>query len=98
MGWGDCGTDSKGRPIGYYFEAECDEPGCPNRIDRGLSFACGGMHGETEYGCEKYFCSQHLESVYADDEAETLLCEGKFVCRVCSEQAVKHFKEYGGEK
>lgn len=60
MGWGHCGHDSNGRPIGYSIEAFCDHPGCKKEIDRGLSYACGGMHGETEWGCEKYFCSDHL--------------------------------------
>ena len=34
MGWGNCGTDSQGRPIGYIFEAICDHPGCKEKIDR----------------------------------------------------------------
>lgn len=59
MGWADCGTDSRGRPIGYAFEATCDEPGCEENIDRGLSHACGGMHGE-DSSCEGYFCPAHL--------------------------------------
>lgn len=66
MGWGNCGTDSKDRPIGYLFEATCDFSGCDKRIDRGLDFACGSMHGFSEYGCEGYFCHNHLYySVYS---------------------------------
>jgi hypothetical protein len=53
MGWGDCGIDSQGRPIGYSFEAVCDHPECNEVIDRGLSHACGDMHGEDEISCEK---------------------------------------------
>ena len=60
MGWGDCGFDSTGRPIGYLHDATCDEPGCTEQIDRGLAHACGGMHGEFDEYCEKYFCSEHL--------------------------------------
>ncbi len=62
MGWANCGEDSKGRPIGYAHEATCDEPGCDATIDRGLSYACGGMHGDDdpEGSCEGYFCSAHL--------------------------------------
>src|SRR5690242_1453939 len=63
MGWGDCGTDSKGRPIGYVHEATCDHPGCEEKIDRGLAYACGGMHGTGEGGCEGYFCYKHLYHV-----------------------------------
>ncbi len=47
MGWANCGEDSQGRPIGYAHEGICDHPGCEARIDRGLEFACGGMHGDT---------------------------------------------------
>lgn len=64
MGWGS-GEDRKGRPIGYNEPARCDHAGCLAEIDRGLSYACGGMHGdETAYGepicCEDYFCEKHL--------------------------------------
>jgi len=64
MGWSDCGTDSNGRPIGYGHPATCDEPGCDAKIDRGLSYACGGMHGgqdtQDDWCCEGYFCPKHL--------------------------------------
>lgn len=59
MGWAYCGTDSKGREIGYAIAATCDAPGCTAEIDRGVSYACGGMHGEDEHSCERYFCSSH---------------------------------------
>lgn len=76
MGWSNCGTDSKGRPIGYAFEAICDHPGCTKEIDRGLGYACGGMHGEDEHSCEGYFCEDHLYTAEYDDE-----CVG--VCEQC---------------
>jgi len=60
MGWAYCGQDSEGRDIGYSIEAICDEPGCDEKIDRGLAYACGGMHGFAEYGCDRYFCYKHL--------------------------------------
>ena len=60
MGWANCGTDSKGRPIGYAFEAVCDHPGCKAEIDRGLAHACGDMHGSDTYSCEGYYCEDHL--------------------------------------
>ena len=59
MGWANCGTDSKGRPIGYAHAATCDHPGCDAKIDRGLAYACGEMHGEDDGTCEGYFCEQH---------------------------------------
>lgn len=63
MGWANCGEDSKGRPIGYAHSATCDIDGCEASIDRGLSYACGGMHGEDVYSCEGYACDQHLTTV-----------------------------------
>lgn len=68
MGWADCGTDSKGRPIGYGHRATCDHPGCKAKIDRGLAYACGGMHGE-DPGCEGYFCGDHLW--FAENQGDT---------------------------
>ena len=76
MGWSDCGTDRNGRPIGYGHEATCDHKECNLKIDRGLAFACGGMHGEGEHFCEKYFCYEHLFFVVVNDES-------KFLCKDC---------------
>jgi hypothetical protein len=81
MGWGNCGEDSKGSPIGYLHPATCDHPGCNARIDRGLSYACGGMHGQNEADCEGYFCGQHLRHV--EDPAKTLLMPQ--LCFACAE-------------
>lgn len=87
MGWGNCGEDSRGRPIGYCHAARCDHPGCKAKIDRGLAYACGGMHGteclggdepidwSADFGaCEGYFCETHLRT--ADLEHD----DGKDVC------------------
>ena len=73
MSWADCGEDSRGRPIGYAFQGECDETGCPAVIDRGLGYACGGMHGFLDAACDGYFCPAHL---FANTD-------GQFVCRGC---------------
>lgn len=75
MSWSHCGKDSQGRDIGYAHAATCDHPGCEAQIDRGLSYACGGMHGATEHGCEKYFCSQHLEYTVDDGDEFVTVCE-----------------------
>jgi len=92
MGWGDCGTDSNGRPIGYVFEAICDFPGCDNRIDRGLSYACGAMHGQNEFDCEGYFCGEHL---HFPNDPENILEWRQPMCKKCNEK----FEEYKeGEK
>ena len=84
MGWAHCGTDSKGREIGYSIGATCDHPGCDEAIDRGLAFACGGMHGTgdihgRDVGCEGYFCGEHREVAWPDGE------DGKCAeyCRAC---------------
>jgi hypothetical protein len=81
MGWGDCGDDSEGRPIGYVFEAKCDHKGCEVKIDRGLSYACGGMHGTGHYvdfDCEKYFCSTHLYTIETEEGEVHSIC---FSCK-----------------
>ena len=77
MGWANCGTDSKGRPIGYAHDATCDHPGCDAKIHRGLSYACGDMHGEDEISCEGYFCEEHRVVVSVNGETHTvcLACE-----------------------
>lgn len=76
MGWGNCGTDSNGRPIGYVHEAECDHPDCSEKIDRGLSYVCGDMHGEDEVSCERYFCAKHRQEwVKQCDGRITVICD-----------------------
>ena len=76
MGWGNCGTDSNGRPLGYVFPAFCDHSGCNKKIDRGLSYACGGMHGEEEYSCEGYFCEDHRTCVETPAGDCISICHG----------------------
>lgn len=73
MGWSYCGKDSEGRDIGYSISATCDHPGCTAQIDRGLSYACGSMHGNTDYGCDKYFCHEHLMTVGSEHEGQLCL-------------------------
>lgn len=59
MGW-SLGYDSQWeRWIGYGVPAYCDHPGCLEKIDRGLSYVCGGEPYGGEYGCGLYFCSGH---------------------------------------
>lgn len=68
MGWSDCGDDEYGRPIGYAFQSQCDWPGCPEVIDRGLAYLCGDMHGGEDHkdgypACGRYFCYHHLHAM-----------------------------------
>ena len=74
MGWANCGIDSQGRPIGYAFEATCDDEGCTTEIDRGLAYACGAMHGEDVWSCDGYFCYEHLLITELPDGSYAQLC------------------------
>src|SRR5581483_5191352 len=48
------------RDIGYGVPAFCDHPKCSKRIDRGLSYICGGEPYGGEHGCGLFFCGEHL--------------------------------------
>jgi hypothetical protein len=105
MGWGDCGEDSKGRPIGYLFPAICDAPGCAAAIHRGLAYACGGMHGALEWACEGYFCEKHRGNclpIDGDTQAVCDACYAEARRRAIdqpddSSELIAHFEEWEGE-
>lgn len=60
MGWA-VGFDSRyDRDIGYGVPATCDHPGCGERIDRGLSYVCGGDAYGGDEGCGLFFCGRHM--------------------------------------
>jgi hypothetical protein len=59
MGW-SYGQNADGKEVGYGVAAVCEEPGCPNSIDRGLAYKCGPMHGSGADYCDGYFCPVHL--------------------------------------
>lgn len=89
MGWGDCGHDSAGRPIGYSAPAICDHPGCEEVINRGLSCKCGPMHGDNAgLTCEGYFCEKHRVVVETRPGtfARSELGEIVSVCPACAER------------
>lgn len=90
MGWADCGEDSKGRPIGYAFSdgVTCDHPGCETKIDRGLAFACGDMHGGDVWECERYFCEAHQHPFREPFEGRCLS-----VCAECLKANEKEIRE-----
>lgn len=105
MGWGDCGDDSRGRPIGYYHEATCDHPGCEAVIDRGLSYACGGMHGNECAGgcdevdwsadaevCDRYFCERHLRMPCLEHEDGADLW-APAMCFACADRLERAYRE-----
>ena len=60
MGWSIGYDDRWQRDIGYGVPAWCDHPDCNERIDRGLSYVCGGEPYGGERGCGLYFCERHL--------------------------------------
>ena len=55
MGWAH--GERNGREIGYGVEAKCDHPECNEIIDRGVSYACGGL---PDKGCGGFYCSMHI--------------------------------------
>lgn len=75
MGW-SLGFDSTWqRDIGYGVPAQCDQPGCEESIDRGISFVCGNAPYGGDNGCGLYFCYGHgggqdeCGHVFKDDPA-----------------------------
>lgn len=59
MNW-SIGYDSDwNRDIGYGVPSICDHPDCDQRINRGLSYVCGGEPYGGE-GCGLFFCQRHL--------------------------------------
>lgn len=105
MGWANCGEDSKGRPIGYAHEAQCDAPGCEAQIHRGLSYACGGMHGTSEWSCEGYFCEAHRSNCLPIDDQTEIVCDACYAEAKAwavahpddSPALIEHFTEWEGE-
>lgn len=103
MGWGNCGEDSKGRPIGYVWAATCDHPECIKQIDRGLAYACGGMHGNEalggypdnyefgEFVCEQYFCGDHLTTVIFEHEDGGEIWT-PFMCISCAKKFEEEYR------
>jgi hypothetical protein len=60
MGWSIGFDNNWNRDIGYGVPAICDYPECNEKIDRGLSYVCGGDPYGGEDGCGLFFCNKHL--------------------------------------
>jgi hypothetical protein len=56
MGWAV--GSHEGRDIGYGVPAICDQPGCEEKIDRGLGYVCG-QPWDGDEGCGLFFCMEH---------------------------------------
>lgn len=76
MSWSIGFDNNWNRDIGYGVPCECDHPDCNTKIDRGLSYVCGGEPYGGEKGCGLYFCEKH---------------GGGFLCERC-EKKKKPFK------
>lgn len=85
MGWAY--GEVNGREVGYSVEATCDKEGCEAKIDRGLAYCCGGMHGGDEYSCGGYFCSAHR--THPDREPPEGMPYWREMCESCCE-AIDH--------
>jgi nitric oxide reductase large subunit len=84
MGWADCGKNSKtGQNMGYGWPGVCHAKGCKEKIDRGLSYVCGGMHEGDIYGCGYYFCEKHLTMVWHPVTDEGIEQAGQ-LCHKCA--------------
>jgi hypothetical protein len=77
MGWGY--GIVQGKEVGYSVNATCEHEGCNEEIDRGLSYACGGMAGEDEYSCNGFFCEEHLINFVETDSGDSIM-----VCDNCA--------------
>jgi len=81
MGWGYT-TGEGGRDQGYIVPSLCDQPGCNEEIDRGLSFRCGEYRSDN--GCSNFFCDKHLQwFTLEDDEEENAGDAGIQFCDHC---------------
>ena len=86
MGYQVWEDERLGRFCGYGIPAQCDQPECRTKIDRGVSFLCGGARGG-DHGCGLAFCSEHRTTDYEIDADPTQLCD-----RCATEQPQYHPK------
>lgn len=93
MGWG-YGELWDGKKVGYSVRSACEHKGCKAKIDRGLAYACGGMHGADEISCDGYFCEKHLFLIRRWDTYELVT-----ICSECCDRndkaAAEEAKELG---
>ena len=82
MSWA-YGETASGKQAGYAVRCTCEHEGCKAQINRGLAYACGDSHGEDEFSCDGYFCSEHLYYVELKDVGTKQLCA---TCRTWAER------------
>lgn len=82
MGYGSYFVIVKGKQkhCGYSVPATCEQSRCKTKINRGLSYACGGEPGEMDDHCGSYFCGDHL---YFTKDTYS---EWHWYCEACSKE------------
>lgn len=60
MSWAIGFDEQWQQDVGYGVPAFCDAPGCTEKIDRGLSYVCGGEPFGGDDGCGLHFCGKHM--------------------------------------
>lgn len=69
MSWAIGYDDNHKRDVGYGVPAICDHPNCEAKINRGLSYVCGGEPYGDDDGCGLFFCGDHL-AFYGDHKPQ----------------------------
>ncbi|DAB40272.1 MAG TPA: hypothetical protein CFH81_08745 [Sulfurovum sp. UBA12169] len=87
MSWAVGFDEHWGRDVGYGVPAICDHPDCKKKIDRGLSYVCGGDPYGGEHGCGLFFCEEHFHIVATSDSS-------KFVCERCAKNEQPFFPKH----
>ena len=97
MVWENCGKNpDTGGMMGYCYSGQCNHPGCKEIINHGITYVCGGMHLGGEYGCGKYYCSNHLYygHDFRDEENDiTIWLYNENLCEECCKFYEKEYFE-----
>lgn len=59
------------RLSGYGVPAYCDYPGCSEKIDRGMGYACCGAIHHSD-SCGGFYCANHSTPIMSENELEDL--------------------------
>ncbi|AII28223.1 hypothetical protein VC74_gp47 [Mycobacterium phage Sparky] len=90
MGWSIGYDPQTNRDIGYGVPAWCDHPDCDTKIDRGLSYVCGGAAYGGDHGCGRYFCEAHLGFAYDADGDDLVDADGECLPQMCKPCCTSH--------
>lgn len=84
MSWAIGDSTKHNRIIGYGVPCICEHPNCNKKIDRGLSYICGGDIDGGEHGCGLFFCAEHLLHAPAPHEAANDDADYYQLCNRCA--------------